>query len=237
MFMLKTRLLGLVTLTVASALLFPAATRAQSLVLPGATDALVQPGATDFLVTGMAQSRASRSSRSEGGVGFGVKGGLLYSSYREAGQDFRNNDGWEAGIFFGGNRPGVVGVMGEVLYAKKGAKDPVTSDAVDAYYIEIPILLRVNLGSSNRNTGAVVYVIGGPVADVLLSAKLNGVTDIKDNYQGLDLGVIGGAGVEISRFLIEARLNWGLRNIVKGSTTVSDIKTKSFAVLAGFRFN
>lgn len=235
--MLKTRLLGLATLTVAAALIFPAATSAQSLVQPGATDSLVQPGAADFLVTGMAQSRPGQSSRGEGGVGFGVKGGLLYSSYREAGQDFKNNDGWEAGIFFGGNRPGVVGVMGEVLYAKKGAKDATSGNAVDAYYIEIPILLRVNLGSSNRNSGAVIYAIGGPVADVLLSAKLNGITDVKDNYQGLDLGVIGGAGVEISRFLIEARLNWGLRNIAKGSTEVSDVKTKSFAVLAGLRFN
>jgi hypothetical protein len=188
-----------------------------------------------FLVAGLAQGQQTVRSSAPGGVGFGVKGGLLFSSLREAGSDYTNNNGWEGGIFFGGNRPGTLGVMGEVLYAKKGAKSG--SLTADNYYLEIPILLRLNIGSANRNTGAIVYAIGGPAFDVLLKANLNGL-DIKDQYESLDIGVIGGAGIEISRFLVEGRFNWGLRNIAKaigGST--SDVKTKSFAVLAGLRFN
>ena len=72
--------------------------------------------APSFLVSGMAQSGSQHHAQ---GFGFGVQGGLLYSSYRETGESFKNNNGWEAGIFFGGNRSGV---MGEGLYAKKGAK-------------------------------------------------------------------------------------------------------------------
>ena len=81
------------------------------------------------------------------------------------------------------------------------------------------------------------YAIGGPVADILLKSALNGV-DVKSHYESLDLGIIGGAGVEISRFLVEARMNWGIKNVAKASGGgVTDIKTRSFAVLAGFRLN
>ena len=192
------------------------------------------PGSA-FLVSGMAQ--AQQRSAGSGGIGFGVKGGLLFSSLREAGETYKNHNGWEAGIFFGGNRNGAVGVMGEIPYAKKGAKSSGSALTADNYYLEIPILLRVNIGSANKNTGAIVYGIAGPVFDVLLKAKLEGI-DVKDSYESLDVGVIGGAGVEISRFLVEARLNWGLRNVAKANGGAStDVKTRSFAVLAGVRFN
>lgn len=182
-----------------------------------------------FLV--VSPARAQQDS----GVGFGVKGGWLYSSFSEANDDFDNNNGWAAGLFFGGNRDGVIGLQGEVLYAKKGAKEG--DSAVDLHYLEIPILARVNLGSSNRNAGAIVYAIGGPVLDVRLKAQQNSL-NVKDNYESTDVGVIGGAGVEISRFLLEARYNWGLRNILKsGGGPATELKNRSFAVLAGFRFN
>lgn len=194
--------------------------------------------ASSFLVAGMAQGQSQQArSTHANGFGFGVKGGLLFSSYREANTNYKNNNGWEAGIFFGGNRPGSVGVMGEILYAKKGAKDASGKFTADNYYLEIPVLLRLNIGSANRNTGAIVCGIAGPVADILLKADLNGV-DVKKNYESLDLGIIAGGGVEVSRFLVEARMNWGLRNIAKASGgAASDVKTRSFAVLAGLRFN
>lgn len=125
--------------------------------------------------------------------------------------------------------------MGEVLYAKKGAKS--SGIASDNYYLEILILARVNIGSANKNTGAIVYAIGGPVFDVLLKAKQNDL-DVKDNYESLNLGIMAGASVEVSRFLVEVRMNWGLRNVLKSTGGLSsDIKTRSFAVLAGLRFN
>jgi hypothetical protein len=213
-------------------------------LLPSSAFAQTDPAGTSdssFLVSGIAQGGrpgvGSRPGTGSPGVGFGVKGGYLFSTFSEAGQSFSNNNGWEAGIFFGGNRGGVLGVMGEVLYAKKGAKDSTGTITIDQYYLEIPILLRVNIGSPNRNTGAVVYAIGGPAFDILLKAQQNSI-DVKNNFESLDLGIIGGAGVEISRFLIEGRVNWGLRNVLKASGGVSnDLKTRSVAILAGFRFN
>jgi hypothetical protein len=139
------------------------------------------------------------------------------------------------GIWFGGNRTGAVGIQAEIMYAKKNVPSPlVTAGDVDLQYLEIPVMARLNLGSSNKAAG---YILVGPAFDINLKADLNGL-DVKSQYQGLDLGLIAGAGVEITRFLIEGRYNWGLRNVVNGDlTNTSEIKTRTFAILFGVRFN
>lgn len=206
-----------------------------ALALPTAASAQAAPGSDtpSFLVAGMAQG--SGQGNRDQGFGIGVKGGFLFSSLDQAGSNYKNNNGWEVGMFFGGNRNGTVGVMADVLYAKKGAKSgPVV---LDNYYLEIPILLRVNMGSGNKNSGAIVYGLGGPVFDILLQSKLAGV-DVKSKYESLDLGILIGVGVEVSRFLVEGRYNIGIKNVAKASGAAStDVKSKSFAVLAGVRFN
>lgn len=142
------------------------------------------PDAASFLVAGIAQGQNQQvRSTAANGFGFGVKGGFLFSSSREADSTFKNNNGWGAGIFTANND-----------------------------YLKIPVLLRVNIGSSNRHTGAIVYGIAGPMADILLKADRNGV-DVKTNYESLDLGIIAGGGA------------------------ASDVKTRSFAILGGVRFN
>lgn len=219
--------------------LFAALTLAAALLIP--TVAQAQTGSPSdsagFLVSGIAQGQNQNTRPSSQGFGFGVKGGPLFSKFQEAKETFKNNNGFEAGIFFGGNRPGGIGVMGEILYAKKGSKDASGTLTIDSYYLEIPVLLRVNLGSANRNTGAIVYGIGGPVFDILLKSQQNGL-DVKANYESLDLGILAGAGVEVSRFLVEGRYNWGVRNVLKATgSSASDIKTRSFALLLGVRFN
>ena len=89
--------------------------------------AIATAGSTDtssFLVTGIATSAAEGQQSSSGGAraeGFGVgaKIGPLFTSYSQANKKFNSSSGFEGGIWFGGNRGGTVGVMGEILYAKK----------------------------------------------------------------------------------------------------------------------
>src|SRR5262245_9825389 len=176
------------------------------------------------------------------GVGIGAKFGPLFTSYDAASCDgcFNTNTGWEGGIWFGGNRGGLVGVMGELLYAKKKqelAQGSQLTGSTTLQYLEIPILLRLNIGSPSRN-GISIYGLAGPVFDINLKANLNGL-DVKSKYQSLDLGVLFGGGIEITRFLVEGRFNQGLRNVLDSSNVgnVTDIKTRSFAVLFGLRFN
>jgi hypothetical protein len=197
-----------------------------------------------FLVTGVAPGAQSQPSSSEGGggIGFGVKGGYLYSSIAGGSQPFDNNNGWEVGVFLGGNRNGVVGVMGEVMYAKKAYKAGDTNlnlnSDLDLYYVEIPVLARLNIGSGNKNTGIILYALAGPVFDVNLSAQLNDL-DVKDRYESLDVGILAGGGIEISRFLLEGRYTWGLTNLLVNNSNAfsSDAKSRTFALLAGLRFN
>lgn len=196
---------------------------------------------TGFLTAGIAQGQQAppggSGPRAEG-FGIGAKIGPLWTTFdaaNNANLKFDTSNGWEGGIWFGGNRGGTVGVMGEILYAKK--KQAIAGfTGTTLQYLEIPILLRVNIGSRSRN-GVSVYGLVGPVFDVNLKAE-QGNLDVKDNYESLDVGVLFGGGIEITRVLIEARYNKGLRNVLKGSgASLTEIKSQSFALLFGLRFN
>jgi len=196
---------------------------------------------TAFLTAGLVQQPPPPGGSGPRASGFGVgfKIGPLFTSYSAASCDgcFNTNTGWEGGIWFGGNRGGTLGVMGEVLYARKKQSQAGLTGSSTASYLEIPVLLRINIGSPSRN-GIIVYGLAGPVFDVNISAKDDADNDIKDRYESLDLGILGGVGIEITRFLVEGRFNKGLRNVLKdGGANITDIKTQSFAVLFGVRFN
>jgi len=176
---------------------------------------------------------------STSGVGFGIKGGWLYSSFSQAGESLDTRGGWEAGIFFGGNRGGVVGLMGELMYARKSFDEGAIGRTTTLDYLEIPILLRLNIGSSNKNKGVIFYGLAGPVFDLNVKAERDGI-DVSDSYEKLDIGVLAGGGLEISRIILEARYNWGLKNLLKNSGELfgsGDLKNQTFALIGGIRFN
>jgi len=181
-------------------------------------------GNTAFLTAGMVEQATpppGGGSAPASGFGIGAKIGPLWSSFDSAtvGSTTVNFDT-------------------STGYAKK--KQEVadqTGSSTSLKYLEIPILLRVNIGSRSRN-GISIYGLVGPVFDINLKAEANGV-DVKKGYESLDIGILGGAGIEITRFLVEGRYNHGLRNVLKSTdvASASDIKTHSFAVLFGVRFN
>ena len=168
------------------------------------------------------------------GIGFGAKFGPLFPSISKEVTNFDNRTGWLGGIWFGGNRSGAVGIQVDVLYGKKNVPSPlVLGGDVDVHFLEIPVMARINLGTSSKAAG---YILVGPSFDINLKSELNSL-DVKSQYESLDLGIIGGAGVEISRFLVEGRYNWGLRNVVNGDLlNTSEIKTRTFVILFGVRF-
>ena len=156
------------------------------------------------------------------GIGVGVKAGYLHSSFDVANAFDSGGDGWQAGLFFGGNRPGTVGFMGEFNIQSRGS----------AYYFQVPALLRLNFGSSSAS-GPSVYGIAGPALDLRFADDL----DVNiDAIESVDVSLVAGVGFEIARFIIEGRGSWGFRNIAKESTVV-DVKQRTFAILFGVRFN
>jgi hypothetical protein len=215
----------------------------EGLLLAGKAN-VADTGNTTFLTAGMVEQATPPPPPGGGGpraegFGVGAKIGPLFTSYSAASCDgcFNTNTGFEGGIWFGGNRGGRVGVMGEVLYAKKKQEGSGLTGSTSLQYLEIPILMRVNIGSRSRS-GISIYGLVGPVFDINLKASLNDL-NVKSKYESLDLGILGGVGIEITRFIVEGRFNKGLRNVLKNdnATSFGDIKTRSFAVLFGLRFN
>jgi hypothetical protein len=161
------------------------------------------------------------------GIGVGVKGGFLHSSF-DATEAIDSGEGWQAGLFFGGNRPGTLGFMGEFNVLAKKSGDSTL------YYFQVPALLRVNIGSTGTGLNdAIVYGIAGPSLDLLFKDDLAITTD---EVERVDVSIVAGVGFEISRFIIEGRGTWGFRNIAK-ETNARDVKSTTFAILAGLRFN
>ncbi|MEZ5316239.1 MAG: outer membrane beta-barrel protein [Vicinamibacterales bacterium] len=169
------------------------------------------------------------------GVGVGVKGGPVFASFSSDALDFSNRTGLQAGIFFGGNRPGTIGVMGEVNYIRKKTyyDDLATEIRVD--YIQVPVLLRINAGSHSRN-GVSVYGLVGPAVDIKVGDEIQGFS-VTDAFEGVDFSLQVGAGVELSRFIVEGRYTKGFRRINKQFTDFAEVKSQAFAILFGVRFN
>jgi hypothetical protein len=166
----------------------------------------------------------------DSGIGFGVLGMITRTSWKADGVEdlFEDTNGWGAGLWVGGNRNGRVGFVGEFIYLVRGDGD------FEQKALQIPAVFHINVGSRSRN-GVGGYVVVGPSFTINLKEEFFGV-DISDDFAGADIGIIGGAGVEFFRFGVEARGNWGLRNI-DNSGDVNELKTFTFELLGKFAFN
>lgn len=171
------------------------------------------------------------------GVGIGVKIGPTFNDFTDD-EAPEGRTGWMGGLFIGGNRAGRVGVAVEFNYARKNARfeeDGETS-SLNVSYFQIPLLLRINGGSRDRE-GLNVYGIVGPFFNFKVDAQADFDDAFDDSVEDIDAGVVFGAGVEITRFIIEGRYDLGLRRINTDDEGVVDIKSRSFAILFGVRFN
>lgn len=168
------------------------------------------------------------------GIGFGLNFGITRATFDNDGvaDFFEGRTGLMAGIFFGGNRNGVLGVMGELNYVEK--KGEGGGENIKLRYIEIPILARINIGQESRN-GVLGYGLVGPVFDIKIGDE---GFNIIDEYEGLDVGIMAGAGVEVTRVGFEVRGNWGLRQINGGNLAdTTKIKTFTLQALVKIRLN
>jgi hypothetical protein len=185
--------------------------------------------AVPVLFVVMAASPAS----AQGGPGFGLEFGITRTTlHAESLSDFiGSRTGFMGGIWFGGNRHGVVGLMGEITYVVKGAKDESSGQDLKLHYLEIPVLLRVNIGQHSTN-GVIVYPLFGPVVDIQLKGTLDGL-DVTNQFQGYDVGLIGGIGLEAARLGVEVRGNWGLKGLLKEAVGFGGLTdSKNFGVQA-----
>jgi hypothetical protein len=176
----------------------------------------------------------------DGGAGFGLEVGITRATIKAEGAEdfFKSRTGLMGGIWFGGNRNGTLGLMGEISYVVR--KTGAGGDEAKLHYFEIPALIRINLGQTGNKNGFIVYPMFGPVMDVQLKGELSGI-DIRDQLNGFDFGVIGGVGVEVARIGVEGRINWGFKRLEKSGASafgdITDAKSRTVQVLLKLRFN
>lgn len=185
------------------------------------------------------------------GLGIGALGGINWTNVKTETNTFDIDTsagaGWQLGIWFGGNRDGRAGLMGEVSYVVKKVKitDPFDGTELTAEntYVQIPVLLRINTGSRERDKPSLYFLVG-PVFDIKIgdNEEFTDLFDDPDNvYEGLEIGLMAGAGFEVVRVGIEGRYSWGLRNVL-GTDAANDsgfgsTKFNTFSVVAKIRFN
>jgi hypothetical protein len=176
------------------------------------------------------------------GLGIGALGGINWTTVRtenEVGFDFERGTGWQLGIWFGGNRDGRAGLMGEVSYATKKVGDEFGFE-VERTYVQIPVLLRINTGYRERDKPSLYFLVG-PVFDIQINTKEDGADAPDDVYEGLEIGLMFGAGFEVARVGIEGRYSWGLRSVLATDAAedsgFGSTKLNTLSIVAKIRFN
>lgn len=156
-------------------------------------------------------------------VGGGIKAGVNFAKVSGSDSEPGQRIGAIAGVFMTVGLGSGLAVQPEVLFSMQGSKFTFGTAKVD--YVQVPLLLRIG---SNAKAGASVYGVVGP--SLGLWVRDEGWTeDLKHS----DFGLVVGAGVTVSRLLIEARYTAGLTDFSKGTTPY---KHRVFSLLAGLHF-
>jgi hypothetical protein len=177
-------------------------------------------------------------------VGFGVKGGINLATF-----DFDEDPGGDLGL-----KPGValgafvrlpvgerLAIQPEGFFSQKGTD--VSNAGVDAWvrldYLEVPVLVQYAIAKSSTRA---FNVFGGPSVAFNLRAESGAEvggetvdTDIDEDIEDFDFGIVVGAGVDFGRLTLDGRYTFGVSNI---STDSGDPKARNrtLAFMAGIRF-
>lgn len=162
--------------------------------------------------------------------GVGIKFGPTFATFSSESLDFKTRTGLHGGLFFGGNRDGVLGLQTEINWLRKKVQGP--SIRID--YLQVPVLLRLNAGASSAS-GPRAYGIAGPAVELKIADEIAGVT-LDNGFEGADVSLAFGGGFEVARIIVEGRYEKGLRRINNTFSSAAEIKKQAFTILFGIRF-
>ncbi len=153
------------------------------------------------------------------GARFGVEAGFNLANLNgpNVGDVFGSRLGFVGGAFLGLPLSPSLSLQPELLYSQKGGN--YNGNPVLLNYWELPILLDVNL------VGPLALLLGPSFA---LNASNNGVNNINDS----DIGLVAGAQLNLDRFLVSGRYEFGLTNI----TNNQSIQNGTFTLMVGLSF-
>ena len=181
---------------------------------------------------------------------FGIKGGVnLTNFYKDNITDKNGLIGFNAGLYGRFVITEGIAIQPELLYTTRGAEATYNNligtstnrSSVNLGYVQVPVLLVVNILPF-------LNIHAGPYASYLVTAKnkyQSGNTDFqnqlnKDNYNRLDYGLSGGIGVDVNKFHVGARYDYGLATVGKERTfagqtyTFPNVKNSAAQVYVAF---
>jgi hypothetical protein len=127
-------------------------------------------------------------------------------------------------------------IQAEAMYDQKGCE--IGSGSLTLGYIELNGLAKylIPMEGDIKPT-----VFAGPSIGILVSATGNpGSVDMKDQFEGLDYGLIFGAGASMNvgdgSILFDVRYNLGLANILKIGGSVLSQKNQVIGISVGYAF-
>ena len=183
-------------------------------------------------------------------AGVGIKAGYSLSKFSQK-SDTPLLFAWENLPFFVGGLSfegglGFISIQPEVLYVRMGGKYAVDPDSLEFRfgYIQVPVLIKLNIVPAGpvrpflAAGGYGAYLI--KAEGVLITGGVTTKADMTEDYQRMDYGVIGGAGLAFKlpgiSLSVEGRYNYGLMNIMKDPAAGDSMKNRSIMALVGLSF-
>ena len=161
----------------------------------------------------------------------GVEAGANFSNFIGSAAPTGSLNASKLGLVGGGflslNFGNSFAIRPEVLYEQKGNQITGTSTSTELDYIEIPVLLKLSLGTPVFNPG----IILGPSFAWNLVAKDASGANIS-NISTSDIGLVMGIQVDIDKFLISGRYELGFDNVAQNVNVQNGVLT----FLAGYSF-
>jgi hypothetical protein len=192
-------------------------------------------GVLVVLACGYARAASAQEISIKGGVNMAT---ISFSP--EPGSPTLPGGSWRPGVIAGisflprpSNRGGI---QIEGLIRQGGVRNLLrVDDAIRLTYLDVPVLLHVDVFRRSRNS---VFLVAGPALAVNLQASYedDGVSeDVKDDIEPIDVAFVAGGGVETGRLTFEARYTWGFRTAFNDGELEGGFRNRSFAIMAGVR--
>jgi len=179
--------------------------------------------------------------------GFGAKAGLSRATFAGEGSssDYAPRLAGTLGGLVNVRLLSWLAIQPEVLFVSKGPDievDGAVTDTFVVHYVEIPLLARVTIPISES---ARPYLLVGPTLGALLSFKLEDledgtIADRTDQAKSMDLGVLGGLGLEYAfssrhAVVLEGRYNRSLETIARDEA--EDLKNSVVTFMVGYQYS
>lgn len=169
--------------------------------------------------------------------------------------DKKKRIGLKAGVFLKIPLAGMLSLQPEVHYVQSGVRieasaGDVSSFGVDLGYVEVPVLLRLDIGRSSPIHP--ILLVGASAArrvqcklsvtavSTSLAEECDADGEAADDFKKSDFGLVGGAGLAANlggrSVSLQLRYSHGLANIATEDTDGIKPKNRALAVLLGIGF-